>query len=94
MIPDFEPNGLLPSGIHPARIEEFAERFVYFDQSDRRFRVFEKLKALIDEARSSGIVRRIFLAGSFVTDKPEPNDFDCILVLDPVIVGQSLRPSQ
>ena len=76
------------------RIEEFAERFVYFDQSGRRFRVFEKLKAMIDEARSSGIVRRIFIAGSFVTDQPEPNDFDCILVLDPTIVGQSLRPSQ
>ena len=28
------------------------------------------------------IVQRVLVAGSFVTAKPEPNDFDCILVLE------------
>ncbi len=36
--------------------------------------------------------KRILIAGSFVTAKAEPNDFDCIVVLDPSIVGRSLRP--
>ena len=94
MIPDFTEDGFLPAGIHPATLEELAERFAFFDRSDQRFRVFEKLKALIVEARTAGIVRRIYVAGSFVTDKSEPNDFDCILVLDPTIVGQKLRPFQ
>ena len=90
MIPNLTENGFLPVGIHPAILEELEERFAVFDRSDQRFRIFEKLKALIGEARTAGIVRRIYVAGSFVTDKPEPNDFDCILVLDPTIVGQTL----
>ena len=94
MIPDFKDDGFLPAGIHPATLEELEERFAFFDRSDQRLRVFEKLKALIGEAKRSGIVRCIYVAGSFVTDKPEPNDFDCILVLDPIIVGQKLRPFQ
>jgi hypothetical protein len=32
------------------------------------------------------------VAGSFVTSKPEPNDFDCLLVLDPDKVPAELRP--
>ena len=91
MIPEFTDDGVLPAGIHAATLEQFQERFAIFHQSDQRIRVFKKLKALIDEA---GIVQRIYVAGSFVTDKPEPNDFDCLLVLDSAIVGQTLRPSQ
>jgi len=34
------------------------------------------------------------MAGSFVTAKLEPNDFDCIVVLDPAIVDKPLRPSE
>ena len=94
MIPDFTDDGFLPTGIHPATLEELEERFALFDRSVQRFRVFEKLKALIIETRTAGIVRRIYVAGSFVTVKSEPNDFDCILVLDPTIVGQKLRPFQ
>jgi hypothetical protein len=94
MIPEFTENGVLPAGIHAATLEQFEERFAIFDQSDQRIRVFKKLKALIDEAWKSGIVQRICVAGSFVTDKPEPNDFDCLLVLDSNIVGQKLRPFQ
>ena len=94
MIPTLTENGFLPAGIHPTTLEELEERFAFFDRSDQRFRIFEKLKALIVEARAAGIVRCIYVAGSFVTDKPEPNDFDCILVLDPTIVGQKLRPFQ
>lgn len=94
MIPEFTDSGFLPEGIHSATLEEFEKRFAIFDRSDQRLRVFEKLEALIIEAWKSGIVFRIYVAGSFVTDKPEPNDFDCILVLDSAIVGQELRPHQ
>ena len=94
MIPNLTEVGLLPAGIHPATLEELTERFAFFDRTDQRLRVFEKLKAMVSEARIAGIVRRIYVAGSFVTDKPEPNDFDCVLVLDRTIVGQELRPFQ
>jgi hypothetical protein len=48
----------------------------------------------LTEAKRSGIVRRVLVAGSYVTDKAEPNDFDCILVLEPLIVGGALPPFQ
>src|SRR5438093_320772 len=92
MIPEFTEQGFLPPGIHQATLAEFKERFVVFQRSDRRFRIFEHLQKLFDQAVRSGIVRRIIMAGSFITAKPEPNDFDCIVVLDPSIVGRPLRP--
>jgi hypothetical protein len=92
MIPECTDSGLLPPGIYPATRDEFEERFVVFDRSDRRFRVYDDLRRFLDEAVGSDIVRRIIVAGSYVTSKPEPNDFDCLLVLDPGIVGRELRP--
>lgn len=92
MIPDFDDEGLLPPGIRRADFDEFRERFAIFDRSDRRLQVFEQLERLVTEARKSAIVTRIIVGGSFVTAKAEPNDFDCILVLAPDIVGAELRP--
>jgi hypothetical protein len=92
MIPEFTEQGCLPPGIHRVTLDEFKERFVVFQRSDRRLRIFERLERLFDQAASSGIVKRIIIAGSFVTAKPEPNDFDCIVVLDSTIVGNPLRP--
>ena len=94
MIPDFAENDCLPEGIHSATVEELRERFSYFDVSDQRLVVYRGLQALLDEAGKSGIVRRVIVAGSFVTDKSEPNDFDAIMVLDPAMVNQTLRPRE
>jgi hypothetical protein len=92
MIPALTEQGCLPPGIQHATLAEFRERFVVFQRSDRRFRIFEHLQKRLDQAARSGIVRQIIMAGSFITTKPEPNDFDCIVVLDPSIVGRPLRP--
>lgn len=94
MLPDFTEDGLLPAGIHPATLEEFAQRFVFFGRSDRRFRVFDGLRELYRQSSQSGIVKRFLVGGSFVTSTPEPNDFDCILVLDRSIVERELRPME
>jgi hypothetical protein len=94
MIPAFTASGYLPIGVHEANLDEFKERFVFSRYSDRRFRLFDKLSRLLTEAKKSGIVRRVIIAGSFVTNKDDPNDFDCVVVLDPAIVGQELRPYQ
>ena len=42
----------------------------------------DSLRWLVDLARRSG-VRRIVVNGSFVTDKLEPNDVDCVLLIGP-----------
>jgi hypothetical protein len=94
MLPDFTEHGLLPPGIHRATLEEFEKRFVYFDESDRRFRLFQKLREVFQHARRSGIVKQFFVVGSFVTSKPEPNDFDCILIVDRSVFGHELSPME
>jgi hypothetical protein len=94
MLPDFTDDGLLPAGIHHATFREFEQRFVYFAHSDRRFRLFEKLRELYQHARQSGIVQRFLVVGSFVAAKGEPNDFDCILILDGTVVDRELRPAE
>jgi hypothetical protein len=94
MLPDFTEDGLLPEGIHQTTIEEFEKRFVYFDVSDRRYRLFDKLRELYREAKRSALVKRFIVGGSFITSKPEPNDFDCILVLESTVRSDHLRPME
>jgi hypothetical protein len=94
MMPDFTENGLLPAGIYRVTLEVFEKRFAYFAHSDRRFRLYEKLRELCQQARQSGVVKRLLVGGSFVTAKAEPNDFDCILVLDASVIGRDLRPME
>lgn len=52
-----------------------------FAGSDRRPQLFAKLEAFLAEARAAGLVRFIFVDGSFVPAKPDPNDIDLILVV-------------
>jgi hypothetical protein len=80
MIPEFNENGYLPPGIHPAPLEEVAARFG--QESEFRQAQMESLRWLVDLARRAG-VQRLVVNGSFVTDKLEPNDVDCVLLIRP-----------
>jgi hypothetical protein len=60
MIPAFTEQGFLPPGIYQATLDEFKERFVIFQWSDRRLRLFVQLEKLLDQAARAGIVERIF----------------------------------
>lgn len=92
MIPEFTEDGFLPEGIHRATLSEFEERFVVSPGSFQRRKVFRYLRDLVKEATNSGIVKRLLVGGSFVTAKSEPNDFDCVIVLDRSVFGRALRP--
>ncbi len=80
MIPDFNDDGYLPPGIHAATVDEISARFG--QESELRQAQMESLQWLVDLARRSG-VERIVVNGSFVTDKLEPNDVDCVLLIGP-----------
>jgi hypothetical protein len=70
-----EINGIwnvLPPGIHRANVDEIEQRFA---TNEKRRRLFEGFRKAV-EALSKAGCRGIFLDGSFVTDKPEPGDFD------------------
>lgn len=72
MIPEFDENGKLPPGIHWAKWDEFLERF---GTSPRRVRLINGLKMAMEQLQSAGC-QSIYIDGSFVTNKPNPGDFD------------------
>src|SRR5262245_40159183 len=79
MIPPFNDDGYLPPGIHAATPDEIDARFG--QESELRQVQMESLRWLVDLARRAG-VRRVVVNGSFVTDKLEPNDVDCVLLVE------------
>jgi hypothetical protein len=76
MIPEFE-GGVLPPGVHQASWQEVEERLGW---NPTRQTLLLGLKALLEELARAGC-SRVWLDGSFVTDKLHPGDFD--LVWDP-----------
>ena len=72
-------SGNLPEGIHRATEDEVLARFA--TTTARRQWLGERLRSLLAVGKSTGKLERIFLWGSFVTDKPLPNDLDLLLVV-------------
>jgi hypothetical protein len=60
---------------------EVEERFGGFQGSDRRMRLFAKLRRYLEEVRFAGLALALIIDGSFVTNKPDPEDIDLVLVL-------------
>ena len=79
MIPDFNEEGYLPPGLHRASLGEIDERFGW--QSEIRRVQMESLRWLMEAAIRAGVTR-VVLNGSFVTDVLEPNDADCVLLIE------------
>ena len=71
-IPTFEPDGNLPPGIHFCTWSEFVDRF---GTNLRRQRLISGLKLAMEQLKAAGC-QIIYIDGSFVTNKPLPNDFD------------------
>ena len=91
MIPEFDDNGYLPPGIHPATLAEIEARFGR--EPEIRRAEMQSLHWLIDLARRAG-VKRIVLNGSFVTDRYEPNDVDCALLIDAGLLKDPVAQSE
>jgi len=79
MIPPLNTDGYLPPGIHSATLREIEARFG--GDSELRRVQMESLRWLVELAWLAG-VKRIIVNGSFVTDKLEPNDVDCVLLVE------------
>ncbi len=73
-IPAFNQYGELPAGIHRAMWGEFENRYVY---NQHRQNLLDGLSWVCDLLKVSGCTR-VFVAGSFVTAKPMPQDFDAM----------------
>ncbi len=78
MILDFRDDGYLPEGLHLATEAEITFRFG--TATPRRRRLALRLRRWVALSRSVG-AKRLFVDGSFVTAKPEPNDVDAVVWL-------------
>ncbi|MBM4047520.1 MAG: hypothetical protein FJ279_20630 [Planctomycetes bacterium] len=79
-LPAFNPIGDLPPGIHRATLQEAKVRFGR--GSARRRLLVQRMERIYGIASSTGHLARFIVFGSFVTDKPEPNDVDLFFLMD------------
>lgn len=94
MLPEFDIDGDLPPGIHQATLDELEAQLGRFVVSDRRINLFGLFRQLMTMARSSGIVDRLLVGGSFVTAKPEPNDIDVVVIISVDVDFEALTAGQ
>jgi predicted nucleotidyltransferase len=78
-LPAFDNRGDLPVGVHQARLAEVIERFGH--GTPQRELVTGRFVHIYELARRTGKLLRFVIFGSYVTDKPEPNDIDILLVM-------------
>lgn len=78
-IPQLLDSGLLPPGVHSCTLAEAEARFVPDGASEKRRALWESLRAFLAWITPMQCFEAIYLDGSFITDKVEPSDIDCIL---------------
>ena len=80
-IPPLDANGLLPPGIHDATLDELEEAFGGPGAGSRRRALMKSLRSYLAEVKQWRMMEELLIDGSFVTDKPDPDDIDLLLVL-------------
>lgn len=79
--PEFDP--LLPPGFHDIDIQNLDNIFVNnFTNSDRRRHLVNQLRIFLNELLQVKASFEIWLDGSFLTLKDEPDDIDLLIVYD------------
>lgn len=78
-IPTLTSAGLLPTGIHLATLQEV--EFAFGRGTDTRIRLYGRLCAFLELARSFQMFTSVVIDGSFVTNEPDPSDVDVVLIL-------------
>ena len=78
--PKFNNNGDLPRGIHKASLSDVIEHFG--KGNFQRAILAQRLDRIYDLAVETGQTARFIIFGSFVTDKPNPEDLDIFLLME------------
>jgi hypothetical protein len=88
LLPRFTPDGLLPVGDYPLSLRQLVDSPLVVGWGDGspwdaewRRRLAENLSVMVGHLWQAGI-REIFVDGSFVEEKPHPNDIDGYFVCD------------
>ena len=78
-LPPFRQDGWLTAGHHSSTWEEVFERFGA-EAGSRRARLSDQLRRLRDDLRACGVTGVLLLDGSYISARPEPGDFDLLLI--------------
>jgi len=78
--PDFDRSGDLPVGIHQGAFADVIEHFG--KGSFQRSILAQRLERIFSLVMETGEVARFIIFGSFVTDKPNPQDLDIFLLME------------
>jgi hypothetical protein len=78
-LPDLDADGFLPTGIHAGTLAEVGDR--YGQGSPLRRREFDLLRRVVEAALEYPTIKRVFIWGSFVTARREPQDLDYSLIV-------------
>lgn len=78
-LPELNEFGDLPEGSYPVTLAEVIARFG--SGTPQRVEVTIRLEQIYLLAVATGFLDRLVVFGSYVSDKPEPNDVDAILVM-------------
>lgn len=91
---DFPP--LLAGGFHPFTLEELRRCTVDdFPESRRRPELFSALSVYLELLSNTGLKADVWIDGSYMSEKPEPEDIDMVVSFDPVsarAMPESARP--
>jgi hypothetical protein len=79
-LPPFTDSGELVPGVHPASLREVLDRFGTATAQRKALAV--RLERIYRLAKLSSHLARFVVFGSFITDKPEPNDVDVFLLME------------
>lgn len=92
----FDATGWLPEGVVDATLDEIVQELGRFTVNDRRPKLVKKLQAYVEELQQWKVATEIYIDGSFVSARHEPNDIDVILYLraDFVARGDSWKPTE
>ncbi|WCT73264.1 hypothetical protein PQ455_16845 [Sphingomonas naphthae] len=75
-IPQFNQHGLLPEGVHDCT---FLEAQAFLCSNEHRSAIWARLQRFLDWAAAFPRPAAFLIDGSYVTDKPLPNDVDVIV---------------
>lgn len=80
---EFNDEGLIRPGIHECGINELYETFVEnFKTSQRRDIIFKSLIKFLQQLISHYDLQEVWIDGSYVTNKINPNDVDIVLFFE------------
>ena len=90
MIPAFDENGNLPSGIINTNLQDFEDYFVInFKESSTRPEILKGYLRYCDKLLPLHVATKQWINGSFTTNKVNPNDIDFVTHIDALKVDEN-----